>query len=119
MAVPLTTRVLSNSSFDDSVLAIGTCLILAAAPRLEWSPGRIAKLLLRRGENSYEIYLTHMFVVFACLEVFLRTGKALAGVPFYFPAVITLSAALGSAVARLYSEPANAWLRRRFQRPEF
>jgi peptidoglycan/LPS O-acetylase OafA/YrhL len=65
------------------------------------------------GRASYEVYLTHMFVVFALVRVFRATGGDLRwGVLWYVPA-IALSWLLGAVVERHLSTPANAWLRRR------
>lgn len=108
MAIPLCLRI----KFDDTVLALGTCCVLAAAPRLTWRPSRLAALLLSLGQNSYEIYLTHMFIVFALFEIFLRLGKPLPAVPVFFGGTILLSALLGAAVARFYATPLNTMLRK-------
>jgi peptidoglycan/LPS O-acetylase OafA/YrhL len=69
---------------------------------------------LNLGQRSYEVYLTHMFVVFAFFHVFLATGEHLAAVPVLFVAVILVAALLGQGVGRFYSEPMNRWLRARW-----
>jgi len=66
------------------------------------------------GRRSYEIYLTHMFVVFVFFDFFVRKGKPMGWVPALFVATIVVAGALGELVARFYSEPANRWLRARF-----
>ncbi|HEU4662623.1 MAG TPA: acyltransferase [Dokdonella sp.] len=68
------------------------------------------------GRLSYEIYLGHMFVVFAIVALYKASG-AHAGWSFlwYLPAV-ALSWLLGAAVARTYSQPCERWLRSRFMR---
>ncbi len=97
-----------------SILAFGTCLVIAAASQSRWSsPHRLAPFL-HLGQHSYEIYLTHMFVVFAFFSLFLALGKPLWAVPVFFLAVIFVASAVGGLVARYYSEPMNAWLRRRW-----
>jgi peptidoglycan/LPS O-acetylase OafA/YrhL len=65
------------------------------------------------GRYSYEIYLTHMFIVFSCFDLFVRTGKPMGGVPVLFAFAILLAGLLGAGVANLYSEPANRFLRSR------
>ena len=70
--------------------------------------------LLALGQRSYEIYLTHMFVVFAFFHLFLDAGKPMGGVPALFIAVIVIAGLLGEAVARFYSEPMNRFLRKRW-----
>jgi peptidoglycan/LPS O-acetylase OafA/YrhL len=95
-----------------SVLAIGTCLVIAAAAKTRWRSPRILGPLLDLGQRSYEVYLTHMFVVFGCFEIFLRAGKPMKGVPLFFGAAILISGLLGEVVARVYSEPMNRRLRK-------
>jgi peptidoglycan/LPS O-acetylase OafA/YrhL len=63
------------------------------------------------GQYSYEIYLTHVFVVFGLLSLFLKAGKPMILVPVYFVRTILISGFLGAAVANLYSEPMNRLLR--------
>jgi len=67
--------------------------------------------LVRMGRYSYEIYLTHMFVVFTFFSLFLDAGKPLRSVPFLFVSAILVSGLLGAGVATFYSEPANRYLR--------
>jgi peptidoglycan/LPS O-acetylase OafA/YrhL len=87
-----------------TLIAIGTCLICAASP----STPRILNPLLRLGQRSYEVYLTHMFVVFLFFDLFLKLGIP---VPLLFLATILVSGLVGEAVARVYSEPLNLKLR--------
>jgi len=95
-----------------TALAVGTCMIIAASAQTQWSAPRILSPLLNLGQRSYEVYLTHMFVVFAVLELFLKTGKQMKMVPVFFVATILISGVLGEAVAWLYSEPMNSRLRK-------
>ena len=64
------------------------------------------------GRRSYEVYLTHMFVVMSFFAAFKAIGGA--AVTLLFALVILVSASLGGLVERYYSEPANRLLRRRF-----
>jgi peptidoglycan/LPS O-acetylase OafA/YrhL len=66
------------------------------------------------GQRSYEIYLTHMFVVFALFDLFVVAGKPMRAVIPLFIAVIVISALLGDLVARFYSEPLNHAIRSRW-----
>jgi peptidoglycan/LPS O-acetylase OafA/YrhL len=63
------------------------------------------------GRRSYEIYLTHMFVVIGIFAVFLGRGKPMGGVPLLFVTTIVLASLLSWLVAVTYSEPMNRWLR--------
>ncbi len=63
------------------------------------------------GRSSYEIYLTHMFVVFGLMQVVKRTHSPNAAIPAWYVGMLALSVLLGYAVAQLYSEPLNAAIR--------
>jgi peptidoglycan/LPS O-acetylase OafA/YrhL len=66
------------------------------------------------GRLSYEIYLSHMFVVFAIVAAFRASGgEPRTGFWWYLPAV-ALCWILGALVARLYSDPCDRALRRRW-----
>lgn len=97
-----------------SFLAIGTCMIISAAAQSQWRSPRMLSPLLNLGQRSYEVYLTHMFVVFTLFGIFLHIGKPLAYVPILFVAVILVAGLLGELVARFYSEPMNRLLRQRW-----
>jgi peptidoglycan/LPS O-acetylase OafA/YrhL len=97
------------------------CLVLAfhwqAAHRIPLEiPG--TGWLRSFGRLSYEIYLTHMFVVWPVIRVFQASGGGLWwGIFWYLPAV-ALSWLLGWLVARYISLPSERSLRRRLMRPE-
>ncbi len=57
-----------------TLLAVGTCLVIAAAAQTQWTAPRWLRPLLTYGRRSYEVYLTHMFVVFAGFRLFLKMG---------------------------------------------
>ncbi len=105
---------LERTGLSMTVLAIGTCMLIAAAVETKWRAPRMLSPFLAYGRRSYEIYLTHMFVVFACFDLFISAGKPMRLVPLLFVAAIVVSGVLGELVARCYSEPANRWLRARF-----
>jgi peptidoglycan/LPS O-acetylase OafA/YrhL len=63
------------------------------------------------GRLSYEIYLTHMFVVFLVIRFFRSTHSGLWwGILWYIPA-IPLTWGFGWLVARYISNPSEAWMR--------
>jgi peptidoglycan/LPS O-acetylase OafA/YrhL len=107
-------RGLDRSGLDMTILAVGTCMIIIAAAQTEWRSPRLLSPLLLLGQRSYEVYLTHMFVVFALFDLFVNRGKPMAAVPVLFIAVILIAGVLGEVVARFYSEPMNRLLRDRF-----
>jgi peptidoglycan/LPS O-acetylase OafA/YrhL len=63
------------------------------------------------GRNSYEIYLTHMFVVWPLVILFQHFGMPANAALWLFLVTTALAGLLGWAVARFYSEPLNHWLR--------
>ncbi len=103
---------LGESGTRFSLLSLGTCMVAVAASHSGWRSPRFLAPLLLMGQRSYEVYLTHMFVVFAFFDLFVFGGKSLGNVPFLFVATVFCAAVLGDLVARLYSEPLN-WLIRR------
>jgi peptidoglycan/LPS O-acetylase OafA/YrhL len=105
---------LEKLGLDMTIVAIGACMVIAASATSRWQVPRALHFLLAYGRRSYEIYLTHMFIVVTCFALFIRMGKPLILTPLIFIVIIALSGALGELVARFYSEPANLWLRARF-----
>ena len=104
-----------RSGLDMSLVALGACLVITASATTQWRGPRIVTPLLRLGQRSYEVYLTHMFVVFGFFAVFVCMGKPMPGVPVLFLLVIFTAGLLGEFVARIYSEPMNRFLRRRWR----
>ena len=95
-----------------TVLAFGTCMVIIAFAQTGWRSPRVLAPFLLLGQRSYEVYLTHMFVVFAFFHLFLFAGQPMRAVPGLFAIVIVFAALLGELVARFYSEPMNRWLRK-------
>jgi len=105
---------LAGSGLDMTILAIGTCMVIIAVTQAEWTSPRFMNPLLSLGQRSYEVYLTHMFVVFAAFQVFVLAGKPMIAVLALFLVVILVAGFLGEAVARCYSEPMNQFIRGRY-----
>jgi peptidoglycan/LPS O-acetylase OafA/YrhL len=104
---------LGRDGLNMSVLALGACLLIAAAAQSGWRSPRVFAPLKLLGQRSYEVYLTHMFAVMALFAAFMRWGKPLRGVPLLFIAAIVASGLLGWLVAVGYAEPINRLIRRR------
>ncbi|HTE40734.1 MAG TPA: acyltransferase [Steroidobacteraceae bacterium] len=104
-----------------TVLACGVALVLLALAN-DVGNATLSKgtaWLQSIGHRSYEIYLTHMFVVLSGVNLFKRTAQPNEWIPIAHVVLLLLCLALGYAVARWYSEPANRWLRTRFvKRPQ-
>jgi peptidoglycan/LPS O-acetylase OafA/YrhL len=99
-----------------------TCLLIG----LHWlretrhpRPGRGLGWLRSMGRHSYEIYLTHMFVVFGAVALFRSIGAGMRwwGLPWY-AAIVLLCWLLGVVVARWFSVPCDRALRRFLLRHE-
>jgi peptidoglycan/LPS O-acetylase OafA/YrhL len=102
-----------------TVLEMGAALVLLALgggllANFAW---RGTSAIRAAGRLSYEIYLTHMFVVFTTMAVFKATGANLACVWLWYAGALIASALLGYVVGRWFSTPANdairAWALRR------
>ncbi len=104
---------LVRSGLDMTILAVGSCMVIAAAAHTRWRSPRILFPLMKLGQRSYEVYLTHMFVVFALYGLFGSIGAPLGAVPVLFIAVVIVSGLLGEWTARCYSEPSNRLIRQR------
>jgi peptidoglycan/LPS O-acetylase OafA/YrhL len=86
-------------------------MFIAATAQTRWKAPRWLKPVTKMGQYSYEIYLTHMFVVFGFFDLFLYLGHPIRLVPVFFIVTILLAGVLGALVATLYSEPLNRVLR--------
>lgn len=98
-------------SLDDSMLPLGTALVLLAVSRQKRSISKLLAPVRWFGRNSYEVYLTHMFVATWGIQLYLASGI---GPRWSAPVNLTILLAagvLGAAVARWFSEPANRRLR--------
>jgi peptidoglycan/LPS O-acetylase OafA/YrhL len=107
---------LGRNGLDMTILALGACLVVIAVAQTRWRAPRVVWPLVRMGRLSYEIYLTHIFVVIGLFDVFLAVGRPMRAVPALFVAVVLLSGVFGALVSRGYSEPMNRWLRKRWEK---
>jgi peptidoglycan/LPS O-acetylase OafA/YrhL len=92
------------------------CLLLACEQRQRrgaWHTWRGLDWMRSWGRLSYEIYLSHMFVVFAVVRLFkLAGGDMRLGVLWYL-LTLPLCWVLGTMVERWLSTPCERWLRTR------
>ena len=106
---------LGKSGLLMTVVGVGACLVIAASATSGWRAPRGLAPVLQMGQRSYEIYLTHMFLVIGAFTVFDAWGKPLEAAWWMFAAVIVVATLLGWVVSVGYSEPMNRWLRRKEQ----
>ncbi|HEV2646177.1 MAG TPA: acyltransferase [Acidobacteriaceae bacterium] len=101
---------LGRTDLDDTLLPLAVCLVMVATVLRGSSGGGWLTAPLRWfGRHSYEVYLTHEFLVLLGVIAFLRWHGTH---PAFWVAGITLSTApLGWAVAHYFSEPMNRRLR--------
>ncbi|HUE44179.1 MAG TPA: acyltransferase [Candidatus Sulfotelmatobacter sp.] len=105
---------LGATGLEETILAIGACLLIVVFAHTQWQCPAVLKPFRRLGQRSYEVYLTHMFVVFAFFDLFLALNKALWFVPLFFLLTIIVATLLGDFVASFYSDRMNATLRQRW-----
>lgn len=109
------------ADLDDFILPTGICLImLASVLRSTTQPHPNRSFLTRLtapirwfGRHSYEVYLSHEFLVIAGVDLylFLRKTHNPGPLPLWFLAILLLTAPLGYLLARFFSEPLNRRLR--------
>jgi peptidoglycan/LPS O-acetylase OafA/YrhL len=103
---------LEQIGLDMTLLALGACMLIAVAAQTQWKSPRLVMPLVMLGQCSYEVYLTHMFIVFALFDFFMSHGRPMGAIIALFLSTILLAGIGGAAVARIYSEPLNRFLRK-------
>ena len=97
---------------DFTALALGTCLLMLAIAQENnvgrWPTGSLRWL----GRHSYEVYLTHCFVMMWGIQIYLMMGLSRRWGPTWYVIMFLCSVFLGWVVARWYSEPINRRLRK-------
>ncbi|MBD8872397.1 acyltransferase [Rhodanobacter sp. DHB23] len=104
----------------DGYMLLLTCSTLCLLLCCQWRAGEGGASPLRGfgwlrswGRMSYEIYLTHMFVVFAVIRAYhALDGDPAHGWLWYLPALASCWL-LGAMVERWFSAPCERWLRTR------
>ena len=99
---------------DVTCLALGTCLLQIAIAQRQRSGARATASIRWFGRNSYEVYLTHVFIVAWGIQIFEAFGVRSFWAPFFYASLLVLAGLLGAVVARFYSEPLNRRLRASF-----
>jgi peptidoglycan/LPS O-acetylase OafA/YrhL len=105
---------LIRTGLSMTILAIGTCMVIVASAQTRWHAPNLLAPVLSLGRRSYEVYLTHAFIVLGFFHLFLAAGKPMRGIVVLFVGTILVSALLGEIVGRFYSEPMNGWLREKW-----
>jgi peptidoglycan/LPS O-acetylase OafA/YrhL len=112
-------RFLGKSGLDDTLLSLAASLVIVAS-LLRNRPGRLWTAPIRWfGRHSYEVYLTHEFLVLFGTELYFKYHRG--PLAAWVVGILLLTAPLGGLVARFFSEPMNRRLRPKFThaiRPE-
>ena len=102
-----------KTGLDMTVLALGTCMVMLVVAQTQRRGRWFSQPILWFGRHSYEVYLTHMFVVLGLVQIFRDRGSPMQSAIYWYVAIILLSAALGAVTSRGFSEPMNRFLRQR------
>jgi peptidoglycan/LPS O-acetylase OafA/YrhL len=106
---------LGQTGLNVTVLAIGAALVLIWMQKRfvnrKQKPMLSTAVIRFFGRNSYEVYLTHMFVVFALVETYHALKLSGEWVWGLYISVFLFSGLLGEFVARYFSNPVNSKLR--------
>jgi peptidoglycan/LPS O-acetylase OafA/YrhL len=108
------TRTLGRSGTDDALLALSVCLVMAAVTLRRKRGSRWTAPLRWFGRHSYELYLSHEFLIIAGVALYARLYPHHASrsiVAIFVVAMLLATAPLAWALARWFTEPANRWLR--------
>lgn len=106
---------LSGLGLNVTLLATGAAALLVgfhANPAWdEHANSKLVGLFRWFGRNSYEVYLSHLFLVLPVTALYARWGRPISAIIPLYALTLAASGALGWALARFYSEPLNARLR--------
>lgn len=110
---------LTEMGLNITVLAIGTSLVLITSQqdfmKERQTPSKITAWFRFYGKNSYEIYLTHMFVVLGLAPLFKIWNFSATWIPVLYLIVLAASGILGNTIARYFSNPLNYKIRKHFK----
>lgn len=100
---------------DLLLIAVGTAaLLISFSARPPHQRGLKTLLWLAPlGRRSYEIYLSHMFVVLSGVSLFRQFGSVIRYGYLWYPPIIGAATFLGIIVARFISDPLNSFIRRK------
>ncbi len=99
-----------------TILSFGVGLMLVASVRQNLLPwlSRLLSPLALYGRLSYEVYLTHVFVVLAGVRLYKMYDVDLNDSFSFLFGIILISALLGYLVERFFSKPMNARIRAKY-----
>lgn len=108
---------LTGAGLNVTVLALGAAALLVAFHgRPSWSARASLPIVATFrwfGQNSYEIYLSHLFLVLPVAALFTARGRSPSSILPLYALTLFASGGLGWLLARYYSQPLNALWRER------
>jgi len=98
-----------------TLLSFGVGLLLLSAVRQRLKPliRTLLSPLILYGRCSYEIYLTHVFIVFSGIKLYKEYDIDINDSFIWLIGIIILSGLLGYLVSRFFSEPMNSLIRKK------
>ena len=102
---------LFDTGLNVTVLALGTGMIALASAQARRDGAWLLAPIRWFGRNSYEVYLTHMMVIFALLPAAKYLDAGNRWVILWYSLMITAAGVFGWCIAHFYSEPMNRRLR--------
>jgi peptidoglycan/LPS O-acetylase OafA/YrhL len=106
-------KFIGRTGLDGSILPLGACLVMLASVLLHQKGSIFTAPIRWFGRHSYEVYMTHEFLVILGVQLFLKLNAQHHAGPLllWFAGILLLTAPLGWLVARFFSEPLNRRLR--------
>ncbi len=111
--------ILSEYYLFKTLLSIGVGLLLVSSVRQELQPllRTLLSPLIIYGRLSYEVYLTHAFVVLTGVSLYREFEISLNDSFIWLIGIVIMSGLLGYAVERYFSRPMNSWIRKIYDKP--
>lgn len=99
---------ISAHGLNVTMLEIGIALIIISTRYIQFKWFKIIRWF---GRNSYEIYLTHSFMVMFAMNFLYNSNQPTWLITIEYLFVVVCSGLLGQAVAKYYSESLNRYIR--------
>jgi len=99
-----------------TILSLGVGLLLISSVRQQLKPvfQKLLSPLALYGRLSYEIYLTHIFVVFSGVKLYKNYDVGLNDSFAWLVGIIFMCGFLGYLIERFFSKPMNLWIRKKY-----
>lgn len=106
--------ILSDLYLYKTLLSVSVGLLLIASVRQQLQPlfRRLLSPIIIYGRLSYEVYLTHAFVVLSGVHLYRKLKVDLNDSFIWLVGIVFISGLLGYMVERYFSAPMNLWIRK-------